>query len=91
MSRKKNCGGTGSPTVISIETSPDLRFPLRAIPASTLTPRARRVAWSASMSSVANAHYVWLPPAALPSLGGTSAIVFAAPGGATSIQRLPSP
>jgi hypothetical protein len=55
MSRKKNCGGTGSPTATSIDTSPDLRFPLRAMPSSTSTPRARRVAWSDSMSSVANA------------------------------------
>jgi hypothetical protein len=54
-SRKKNCGGTGSRIVTSVEMSPGLRFPLRAMPASTSTPRARRVAWSSSMSSDANA------------------------------------
>jgi MtN3 and saliva related transmembrane protein len=54
-SRKKNCDGTGSGTMALTETRPDLRFPVRAISASTSTPLARRVAWSASMSSVANA------------------------------------
>ena len=39
---EKNCGGTGSSTMTSIETSPDLRVPLRAISASTSTPLARR-------------------------------------------------
>jgi hypothetical protein len=34
-SRKKNCDGTGSGTVASTETRPDLRFPLHAISAST--------------------------------------------------------
>ena len=32
MSPKKNCGGTGSPMVTSVEMSPVLRFPLRAMP-----------------------------------------------------------
>jgi hypothetical protein len=64
----------------SSETSPDLRFPLRATSASTSTPLARRLAWSASISSVANAQKVWLPPVPLPSLRATSAIAFGGAG-----------
>ena len=41
------------------------------------------------MSAVANAKRATSPPADAPSLGGTSAIVLAAPGGATSIQVVP--
>jgi len=39
MSRKKNCGGKGSPTLTSAEISPDLRVPFRPISASRLKRR----------------------------------------------------
>ena len=90
-SRKKNCGGIGSSTVTSGEASPGLDVPARPIVASTSTPRLRSASWSATMSVEANAHSACSPAAEAPSVGGTSAIAIADPGGATSTQRCEPP
>jgi hypothetical protein len=75
-SRKKNIGGTGPP--------------IRMTCSSASTPRASRSERSASASSVVKPTWVSIPVGS-PSRGGMSAIVVAAPGGATSSQRSPCP
>src|SRR4051794_25325743 len=58
------------PRSTAVETSPDRGVPERTISVSTSTPRARKVAWSAPMSAVANAQRATSPPADTAWLGG---------------------
>jgi len=67
-----------------------LGSPWRMIVWSTSTPRASRCSWAASTSSVVNATPVSIP-GRRPSRGRTRERFVAAPEGATSTQRSPSP